>query len=117
MARFPAVRGLITLLLAVCLFAGLVNGSALHAAELASFGEVTAATQWLHADGDHDEVPADADKNYPHHHNSCHGHELGALMKLGLACHLESRAPMPKPAAHPALAAGPPFRTLRPPIA
>ena len=29
-----------------------------------------------HAPGDGDEVPADADKGYPHHHASCHEHHV-----------------------------------------
>ncbi|OAN66772.1 hypothetical protein A7X12_11560 [Sphingomonas sp. TDK1] len=47
-----------------------------HAAELAggSFGAVAFT---LHAQGDGDEVPADADKAVPHHHSICHGHDVG----------------------------------------
>ncbi len=59
----------------------LANGAAVHALELSSAGEVTEATQWMHSAGDHDEVPADADKNYPHHHNQCQGHDLAAPLK------------------------------------
>ncbi|SEJ90296.1 hypothetical protein SAMN05518849_11777 [Sphingobium sp. AP50] len=32
----------------------------------------------LHAPGDGDERPADNDSGVPHHHVSCHGHDLGA---------------------------------------
>lgn len=31
-----------------------------------------------HAQGDSDEVPADSDKGYPHHHVSCHGDHVAA---------------------------------------
>lgn len=34
-----------------------------------------------HAPGDADEVPADADKDYPHHHSICHGHDLAAPVR------------------------------------
>ena len=30
-----------------------------------------------HVQGDADEVPADADKAYPHHHGTCMGHPIG----------------------------------------
>ena len=30
-----------------------------------------------HSAGDADEVPADADKGYPHHHGGCHDHGIG----------------------------------------
>ena len=29
-----------------------------------------------HADGDADQVPADSDQSVPHHHGTCHGHNL-----------------------------------------
>src|SRR3546814_3671935 len=32
----------------------------------------------IHTDGDIDQVPSDSDKNVPHHHNYCHGHDVGA---------------------------------------
>ena len=111
------MRALLTLILSVLMMAGLANGSAVHAIELASIGEVTEATEWMHSAGDHDEVPADADKNYPHHHNQCQGHDLAAPLKACAA---------PKPVRASArlasidasvLVAGPPTRLLRPPIA
>lgn len=44
-----------------------------HAAE-ASGVEPSRTEMVAHAPGDGDEVPADADKGYPHHHASCHEH-------------------------------------------
>lgn len=32
----------------------------------------------MHMARDCDEVPADADKGYPHHHTVCHGHHVAA---------------------------------------
>ncbi|WP_157190335.1 hypothetical protein [Novosphingobium sp. Rr 2-17] len=45
-----------------------------HAVEpVASIGEHTAHLLG-HEAGDADEVPADIDKSYPHHHSACHDH-------------------------------------------
>ena len=54
------MRDLFHLILAFFLFAGLATGAIAHAGE-APGGEVTPATEWLHAEGDHDQVPADSD--------------------------------------------------------
>lgn len=111
------MRALATMILSVLLLAGLANGAAVHAVELSSVGEVTEATSWLHSAGDHDQVPADADRNYPHHHNQCAGHDVATPLK---ACPvpMRMRAPaMPAPVATAALVAGPPAILLRPPIA
>lgn len=35
-----------------------------------------------HAPGDADEVPADGDKGFPHHHGGCHGDHVAAPVKL-----------------------------------
>lgn len=35
-----------------------------------------------HAPGDADEVPADGDKGYPHHHGGCHGDHVAAPVKV-----------------------------------
>ena len=44
-----------------------------HAAEAGGV-EMSRTEMATHAPGDGDEVPADADKGYPHHHASCHEH-------------------------------------------
>jgi hypothetical protein len=44
-----------------------------HAAELRG---VETRDVTVHVAGDGDEVPADADKAYPHHHASCHEHHV-----------------------------------------
>ncbi|MET4898334.1 hypothetical protein RN629_14430 [Sphingomonadaceae bacterium jetA1] len=48
-----------------------------HAAEM-SGGRIAGVEVILHAPGDGDEVPGDGDNALPHHHNSCHAHDLGA---------------------------------------
>lgn len=47
-----------------------------HAAEVAE-GSIAGIQFTVHSDGDGDEVSADADKDYPHHHTVCHGHDVG----------------------------------------
>lgn len=70
-----------------------------------------------HADGDGDQVPADSDKDYPHHHNSCHGHQVAqraaadALAERPLA----KSIPVPADLSLPVLATADP--ALRPPQA
>jgi hypothetical protein len=61
--------------LALVLSLGL--GSAAHASESMGYVEISAAGLVAHSVGDSDELPADADKAYPHHHADCHGHQLG----------------------------------------
>lgn len=49
-----------------------------HAAEIGGCIETSQYEAAAHVDGDADQVPADADKGYPHHHGSCHAHHLSA---------------------------------------
>jgi len=48
-----------------------------HAAEAAG-GRIADFQVAVHAPGDGDEVPGDGDNALPHHHGSCHGHDIGA---------------------------------------
>ncbi|WHO38875.1 hypothetical protein PMI04_020445 [Sphingobium sp. AP49] len=41
-------------------------------------GKIAGVEIVTHAPGDGDEVPADSDNGLPHHHISCHGHDVGA---------------------------------------
>lgn len=52
------------------------TASVAHAMEPA-IGTPIMAQAIGHFAGDADEVPADADKDYPHHHASCHDHQVG----------------------------------------
>lgn len=58
-----------------------------HAADQVG-GSIAGIEFTVHASDDIDEVQSDADKNYPHHHNYCHGHETGhpayATLERGL---------------------------------
>jgi hypothetical protein len=46
-----------------------------HAAEAGGV-EMSGTEMAAHSPGDGDEVPADTDKGYPHHHASCHEHHV-----------------------------------------
>ena len=61
-----------------CLMLVLTSWSGVaHATEIAGSVEASSSEMFAHVDGDGDQVPADADKGYPHHHASCHGHDVG----------------------------------------
>ena len=68
---------LTALFLSLLLVLSLGLGSAAHASEGLGCLEVSSATSIGHAEGDGDEVPADSEKGYPHHHGGCHGHHVG----------------------------------------
>lgn len=76
------MRGIFVPLLYL-LLASLLGLSAIaHADEGLTGAEISAATAMAagHHDGDRDQVPADADKGYPHHHGTCHGDQIGLPM-------------------------------------
>lgn len=110
------MHGLFRLIAIFCLFAALANGAVAHADELAGHREVTGVAQAQHFEGDADQVPADSDKDYPHHHGVCHGHELAAPLKALAAPFLLGGGAAPVPAPNLALISSPPARALRPPI-
>lgn len=65
------------LLFCLILVFSLGVGAVAHAAEGVTCVAVTAGSALDHSNGDADQVPADADKGYPHHHAGCHGHNFG----------------------------------------
>lgn len=111
------MRAILKLAAVLYLVASLMAGSVAHAVETGGAGETTAAAAWLHAEGDHDQVPADADRDYPHHHTVCHGHDIGAALDACAPPAFAGRAPASHPALRHAPAADPQHRLLRPPIA
>lgn len=58
------------------------GGSIAHAMEPVICIEPGTVAAAAHSAGDGDEVPADADKGYPHHHAGCHGHHVAAPAEL-----------------------------------
>jgi hypothetical protein len=71
------VQRLIALFLALLLSVSVGLGSTAHAMEPVTSIDVSEASYFGHSAGDADEVPADADKGYPHHHGACHDHGFG----------------------------------------
>jgi len=71
------VQRLIALFLALLLSVSVGLGSTAHAMEPIALIDVSEASFFGHSPGDSDEVPADADKGYPHHHGACHDHSIG----------------------------------------
>lgn len=71
------MRRLIILALSMLLASSLGLGSVAHAAEPITCVDASAPSATGHVDGDSDQVPADAEKGYPHHHGGCHGHHVG----------------------------------------
>lgn len=79
------VHRLFALLTCLVLALSLGLGSVAHAAEPIGCVETSASATAGHADGDSDQVPADSDKDYPHHHGGCHGHHVAAPIGDGEA--------------------------------
>ncbi|MBW6528499.1 hypothetical protein KZ813_16775 [Sphingomonas sp. RHCKR7] len=67
-----------------------------HAADVAG-GSIAGYELSVHAAGDGDEVPSDSDKGYPHHHSSCHGHEIGQPARPQVAVSLAQIESRPFP--------------------
>lgn len=58
-----------------CLMLLLISWSSMaHAAESVG-GKLAGIAFTVHAPGDGDEVPADGDTGFPHHHSACHSHD------------------------------------------
>ena len=76
-ASSVAMRRLLALVLCLLLASTLGLGSVAHANEPVTCVETAAALSIDHAEGDGDQVPADSEKGYPHHHGGCHGHHVG----------------------------------------
>lgn len=111
----PRMRALLPFI--ACLMVVLTSWSGMtHAAEAAG-GNFGAIAFTLHAQGDGDEVPADADKSVPHHHSVCHGQDVGTPVSEPSA-RLLGDAVVPLPLAHTgALAGTDGLVRLRPPQA
>ena len=64
--------------LLLCLLASSLMATAtVHAQE--GYGAAPASCEGaVHVEGDADQVPADGDQPFPHHHATCHGHGLSA---------------------------------------
>lgn len=111
------MRRLLSLLACLVLVVGLASTSMAHAMELPEISvssHQTVGEQWAegHTPGDADQVPADGDKGYPHHHGGCHGDHFAAPLKvvasawapsLRFTPHANVRTILPRSTADPAL--------------
>lgn len=99
------------LMLVLTMWAGMT-----HAAE-ASGVETGRAEMAAHASGDGDEVPADADRDYPHHHASCHEHHVNTPIVRTTISSPVAVSTMPPASRSRALSGHDPEAALRPPQA
>lgn len=73
------VPRMLRFLIGLALLTSMGLGVAAHANEQICIPGVEASADTGHADGDADQVPADSEKGYPHHHHGgCHGHHVAA---------------------------------------
>ena len=114
--RRPMHR-LSALFLCLMLMLSLGLGSVAHATEAVGCVDTTAASSLEHSDGDADQVPADADKAYPHHHGGCHGHHIGVPFEAKLVASVTGLSVAPPAWNHAPMAPVPSDPALRPPQA
>ncbi len=87
-----------------------------HAAEAGGI-EMSRTEMAAHAPGDGDEVPADADKGYPHHHASCHEHHVNTPIVETTATPILAASTLPPADLSRALSGHDTEAALRPPQA
>lgn len=87
-----------------------------HAAEAGGV-ETSRLEMVAHTPGDGDEVPADADKGYPHHHASCHEHHVNTPTVRAAATPPSVVSAVPLPVHSRALSGHDTEAALRPPQA
>ncbi|WP_225011143.1 hypothetical protein [Novosphingobium percolationis] len=101
----------------LAVFLTLGVGSITHAMEPIVCIDANSAAEIGHTDGDGDQVPADSDKGYPHHHGSCHGHHVAAPLAKADTVGQDKNASIMLPTQETALTAAPADPALRPPQA
>lgn len=101
----------------LAVFLSLGMGTVSHAMETVICIDANSAAEIGHADGDGDQVPADSDKGYPHHHGSCHGHHIATPLAKAEAVGQNKNSSIMRPAQAIALAAAAADPALRPPQA
>jgi len=107
------MRKLVPLLACLMLVMTFWTGMA-HAVEVRGI-ETSHADLAVHGPGDGDEVPADADKGYPHHHASCHEHHVNTPVLRTASTPMPADDAEPAMASSRALGAHEPEAALRPP--
>lgn len=108
---------LITLFLGFLLAISASGQATAHALEPFAPIVTSQAADTGHWAGDGDEVPADADKGYPHHHAGCHDHSVGFPATAERLPLHEQLAQAPASNGATTLATADPASLLRPPRA
>lgn len=108
---------LIAFVVCILLASSLGLGSVAHANKTVTCVETSAAYSLDHADGDSDQVPADSEKGYPHHHGGCHGHHVGVPITSDPVQHTADRRVRPLPWDHDRTTGASADPALRPPQA
>jgi hypothetical protein len=107
----------ITLFACLAVFLSFGMGSIAHEMEPVACLDANSAAEAGHNNGDGDEVPADGDKGYPHHHGNCHGHHVAAPMAEADPLGQNLAGSMIRPKLATALATAADDPALRPPQA
>ena len=108
---------LLSLLIGLALLVSMGLDLAAHANEQLCIPGVEATAEAGHIDGDADQVPADSEKGYSHHHGGCHDHHVALPFEAEEQLLLVSRAALLSPATDISAVAGLLDTALRPPIA
>lgn len=85
------MRRLFAVFLCLLLASTLGLDSIAHAYEPVTCIEISEASSIDHSASDGDQVPADAEKGYPHHHGGCHGHHVGVPITFDTVPHNADR--------------------------
>ncbi|WP_157083141.1 hypothetical protein [Novosphingobium lentum] len=101
----------------LAVFLSLGMGTVAHSMEPIVCIDANSAAEIGHTDGDGDQVPADSDRGYPHHHGSCHGHHVATPMAKAESGAQDRDASIMRPTQVVALVAAPADSALRPPQA
>lgn len=107
----------ITVFACLAVFLSFGMGSVAHAMEPIVCIDANSAAEMGHVDGDGDQVPADSDKGYPHHHGDCHGHQVAAPVAKAEVLGRDKNTSLIRPTRTTALAAAAVDTALRPPQA
>lgn len=105
------------LLMAFFVSLSITTAAVAHAMEPVTCIDSTTAQNMGHSSGDGDQVPADSEKGYPHHHGGCHAHQLADRVvepQMAVMMNIQSMQPI---AFVQSVSASPADPAIRPPIA
>ncbi|MCP1471990.1 hypothetical protein J3E64_003705 [Sphingobium sp. OAS761] len=108
---------LLSLFACFALMLSFVSASVAHAMEPVGCIDANQSAAAGHSEGDADQVPADSDKAYPHHHGGCHGHHVAAALQDAELANAFAGQRIRFGWASPVREATPVHAELRPPIA